>query len=99
MSFCYYFQAVREAPLIFLIDEAQHMDAASWEFLGTLLSSVPIIMVMTLTPTFSLCGGARHFLQSPQATLMPISKLAANSLLRMACWELGVVSIPQELQM
>ncbi|KAF6112549.1 adenylate cyclase 10 [Phyllostomus discolor] len=91
-------KAVRETPLIFLIDEAQHMDAASWEFLGTLLSSVPIIMVMTLTPTFSLCGGAQHFLQSPQATLMPISKLAANSLLRMACWELGVVSIPQELQ-
>uniref|UniRef100_A0A8D1H990 Guanylate cyclase domain-containing protein n=1 Tax=Sus scrofa TaxID=9823 RepID=A0A8D1H990_PIG len=87
-----------ETPLIFLIDEAQYMDAASWEFLGTLLSSVPIIMVMTLTPAFTLCGWARHFLQSPQATLVPISKLAATSLLRMACWELGVVSIPQELQ-
>uniref|UniRef100_A0A8D1QL89 Guanylate cyclase domain-containing protein n=1 Tax=Sus scrofa TaxID=9823 RepID=A0A8D1QL89_PIG len=95
---CCYFQAVRETPLIFLIDEAQYMDAASWEFLGTLLSSVPIIMVMTLTPAFTLCGWARHFLQSPQATLVPISKLAATSLLRMACWELGVVSIPQELQ-
>ncbi|XP_047652667.1 adenylate cyclase type 10-like isoform X2 [Phacochoerus africanus] len=91
-------KAVRETPLIFLIDEAQYMDAASWEFLGTLLSSVPIIMVMTLTPAFTLCGWARHFLQSPQATLVPISKLAATSLLRMACWELGVVSIPQELQ-
>ncbi|XP_062954364.1 adenylate cyclase type 10-like [Cynocephalus volans] len=39
-----------------------------------------------------------HFLQSSQAILVPISKLAATSLLRMACWELGVVSIPQELQ-
>ena len=75
------------------------MDAASWEFLGTLLSSVPVVMVMTLTPTFSPSGGAQRFLQSPQAMLMPISKLAANSLLRMACWELGVVSLPQELQM
>ncbi|KAG3289418.1 adenylate cyclase type 10-like [Ictidomys tridecemlineatus] len=74
------------------------MDAASWEFLGTLLSSVPIIMVMTLTPPVTLCGWAQHFLQSPQAILVPISKLAATSLLRMACWELGVVSIPQELQ-
>nr|XP_045365188.1 adenylate cyclase type 10-like isoform X6 [Camelus bactrianus] len=92
-------KAVRETPLIFLIDEAQYMDAASWEFLGTLLSSVPIIMVMTLTPTFTLCGWAQHFLQSPQAILVPISKLAETSLLRMACWELGVVSIPQELQM
>nr|XP_045365190.1 adenylate cyclase type 10-like isoform X8 [Camelus bactrianus] len=91
-------KAVRETPLIFLIDEAQYMDAASWEFLGTLLSSVPIIMVMTLTPTFTLCGWAQHFLQSPQAILVPISKLAETSLLRMACWELGVVSIPQELQ-
>uniref|UniRef100_A0A3Q2LLW3 Adenylate cyclase type 10-like n=1 Tax=Equus caballus TaxID=9796 RepID=A0A3Q2LLW3_HORSE len=89
---------VRETPLIFLIDEAQYMDAASWEFWGTLLSSVPIIMVMTLTLPFTLCGWAQHFLQSPQAVLVPISKLAATSLLRMACWELGVVSIPQELQ-
>ncbi|XP_068413692.1 adenylate cyclase type 10-like [Eschrichtius robustus] len=91
-------KAMRETPLIFLIDEAQYMDAASWEFLGTLLSSVPIIMVMTLTPTFTLCGWAQHFLQSPQAIFVPISKLATTSLLRMACWELGVVSIPQELQ-
>ncbi|XP_023383344.1 adenylate cyclase type 10-like [Pteropus vampyrus] len=91
-------EAARETPLIFLIDEAQHMDAASWEFLGTLLSSAPIIMVMTLTPTFTLCSWAQHFLQSPQTILVPISKLAANSLLRMACWELRVVSIPQELQ-
>lgn len=99
MFLCYYFQAVRETPLIFLIDEAQYMDAASWEFLETLLSSVPIIMVMTLTPTITLCDCAQHFLQSSQAVLVPILKLAATSLLRMACWELGVVSIPQELQM
>uniref|UniRef100_A0A8C6D7C1 Guanylate cyclase domain-containing protein n=1 Tax=Moschus moschiferus TaxID=68415 RepID=A0A8C6D7C1_MOSMO len=70
-------KAVRETPLIFLIDEAQYMDAASWEFLGTLLSSVPIIMVMTLTPTSTLCGQAQHFLQSPPAVLVPISKLAS----------------------
>ncbi|XP_047590097.1 adenylate cyclase type 10-like isoform X3 [Lutra lutra] len=92
-------EAVRETPLIFLIDEAQYMDAASWEFLETLLSTVPIVMVMTLTPIFSLCGCAQHFLQSSQAVLVPILKLATTSLLRMACWELGVVSIPQELQM
>ncbi|XP_047590103.1 adenylate cyclase type 10-like isoform X9 [Lutra lutra] len=91
-------EAVRETPLIFLIDEAQYMDAASWEFLETLLSTVPIVMVMTLTPIFSLCGCAQHFLQSSQAVLVPILKLATTSLLRMACWELGVVSIPQELQ-
>ncbi|XP_027457477.1 adenylate cyclase type 10-like isoform X8 [Zalophus californianus] len=91
-------EALRETPLIFLIDEAQYMDAASWEFLETLLSTVPIIMVMTLTSTFTLCGCAQHFLQSSQAVLVPILKLATTSLLRMACWELGVVSIPQELQ-
>ncbi|XP_053458788.1 adenylate cyclase type 10-like isoform X1 [Nycticebus coucang] len=91
-------EAARETPLVFLIDEAQYMDAASWEFLGTLLSSVPIIMVMTLTPTYTLCGWAQHFLQSPRAIFVPISQLATTSLLRMACWELGVVSIPQELQ-
>ncbi|KAG8511998.1 Adenylate cyclase type 10 [Galemys pyrenaicus] len=94
----FFVKAVRETPLIFLIDEAQYMDAASWKFLGTLLSSVPIIMVMTLTPTVALHGWAHHFLQSPQTSHVPISKLAATSLLRMACWELGVVSIPQELQ-
>lgn len=96
---CCYFQAVRETPLIFLLDEAQHLDAASWEFLGTLLSHVPILMVLTLTPPFTLCGWAQHFLRSPQALLVPIAKLAVNSLLRMACWELRVVSIPRELQM
>ncbi|XP_037698571.1 adenylate cyclase type 10-like isoform X2 [Choloepus didactylus] len=94
----FFVKAVRETPLIFLIDEAQYMDAASWEFLGTLLSRVPISMVMTLTPTFTLSGWAQHFLKSSQAVIVPISKLTAPSLLRMACWELGVVSIPQELQ-
>nr|XP_054346994.1 uncharacterized protein LOC129038263 [Pongo pygmaeus] len=59
---------------------------------------MPIIMVITLTPIFTLCGWAERFLQSPQAILMPISKLATTLLLRMACWELGVVSIAQELQ-
>ncbi|XP_069879901.1 adenylate cyclase type 10-like isoform X2 [Dipodomys merriami] len=91
-------EAVREASLVFLFDEAQYMDAASWEFLETLLSSLPITMVMTLTTPISLCTGALHFLQSPQAILVPVPKLAATSLLRMACWELGVVSIPKELQ-
>lgn len=85
-------------PLLFLIDEAMYIDAASWAFLGALLSRVPILMVMTLTTTYTLCVGAQNFLQSPQAALVPISKLAATSLLRLACWELGVVSIPQELQ-
>ncbi|XP_048203755.1 adenylate cyclase type 10-like [Perognathus longimembris pacificus] len=91
-------EAVRETPLVFLFDEAQFMDAASWEFLETLLSSLPITMVMTLTPPTSLCAEALHFLRSPRAVLVPVSKLAATSLLRMACWELGVVSIPKELQ-
>ncbi|XP_058519269.1 adenylate cyclase type 10-like isoform X3 [Ochotona princeps] len=91
-------KAVRKIPLIFLIDEAMYIDAASWAFLGELLSRVPILMVMTLTTAYTLCVGAQNFLQSPQAVLVPISKLAATSLLRLACWELGVVSIPQELQ-
>ncbi|XP_045399616.1 adenylate cyclase type 10-like isoform X2 [Lemur catta] len=94
----FFVKAVRETPLILLIDEAQYMDAASWEFLGTLLSRVPVVMVMTLTSTFTLCGWAQHFLQSPQAVFVPILKLATTSLLRMACRELGVVSIPPELQ-
>ncbi|KAL4676396.1 hypothetical protein H8959_010541 [Pygathrix nigripes] len=60
-------KAARETPLIFLIDEAQYMDAASWEFLETLLYSMPIIMVMTLTPIFTLCGWTQHFLQQPSS--------------------------------
>ncbi|KAM4834756.1 LOW QUALITY PROTEIN: adenylate cyclase type 10-like [Thomomys bottae] len=91
-------KAVRETPLVFLFDEAQYMDATSWEFLKTLLSCLPVTMVMTLTTPASLCAGALHFLQSPRVILVPISNLAATSLLRMACWELGVVSIPKELQ-
>ncbi|XP_020855139.1 adenylate cyclase type 10-like isoform X4 [Phascolarctos cinereus] len=91
-------EAVKEESLIFLIDEAQYIDIASWEFLVTLLSSVPVVMVMALSSTSALCNLAQNFVQSPQAAYVSVPILVPSLLLEMVCQDLGVVSIPRELQ-
>uniref|UniRef100_A0A7M4EB99 Adenylate cyclase 10 n=1 Tax=Crocodylus porosus TaxID=8502 RepID=A0A7M4EB99_CROPO len=88
--------------LIFVIDEAQFIDSASWEYLENLLSKVPIFMIMALSPFHyrarQPCPSAVNIIKSPQTTYVQLRELKPSVILQKACQDLGVVSIPRELE-
>ncbi|XP_050809746.1 adenylate cyclase type 10-like [Gopherus flavomarginatus] len=81
-------KAAEEATLIFIIDEAQYMDAASWDFLAKLLSSVPIFIVLSLSPFASKellpCASAQGIMKSPKTAGVVLQELEPSKLLEMA---------------
>uniref|UniRef100_A0A6I8PAT3 Guanylate cyclase domain-containing protein n=1 Tax=Ornithorhynchus anatinus TaxID=9258 RepID=A0A6I8PAT3_ORNAN len=95
-------EAGKEGPLVFIVDEAQYVDAASWEFVALLLTNVSTVTVMALASGTrngpALSSAAQRVLEGPQATLVPLGALEPAELLEMACQELGVVRLPRELQ-
>ncbi|XP_039394399.1 adenylate cyclase type 10-like isoform X6 [Mauremys reevesii] len=95
-------KAAEEATPIFIIDEAQYIDAASWDFLAKLLSNVPIFIVLSLSPFASKellpCASAQGIMKSPKTTGVVLQELEPSKLLEMARQALGVVSIPREME-
>uniref|UniRef100_A0A8C8S0T7 Guanylate cyclase domain-containing protein n=1 Tax=Pelusios castaneus TaxID=367368 RepID=A0A8C8S0T7_9SAUR len=95
-------KAAEEETLIFIIDEAHYIDAASWDFLAKLLLSVPLFIVMSLSPFASKqlvpCASAEGIMKSPKTTGIVLQELEPSMLLEMARQELGVVSIPREME-
>uniref|UniRef100_A0A8C8R8M7 Adenylate cyclase 10 n=1 Tax=Pelusios castaneus TaxID=367368 RepID=A0A8C8R8M7_9SAUR len=89
--------------LIFVIDEAQFIDPASWEFLDNLLSSIPVFMVMALCPPSRQgrlpCVSAANVINSTKTIYVQLRELKPSVILQKACQDLGVVSIPWELEM
>uniref|UniRef100_A0A8C4VNK0 Orc1-like AAA ATPase domain-containing protein n=1 Tax=Gopherus evgoodei TaxID=1825980 RepID=A0A8C4VNK0_9SAUR len=79
---------VKEATLVFIIDEAQYMDAASWDFLAKLLLSVPIFIVLSLSPFASKellpCASAQGIMKSPKTAGVVLQELEPSKLLEMA---------------
>ncbi|CAM5170689.1 unnamed protein product [Eretmochelys imbricata] len=95
-------KAAEEATLVFIIDEAQYIDATSWDFLAKLLLSVPIFIVLSLSPFASKellpCASAEGIMKSPKTTGIVLQELEPSKLLEMARQALGVVSIPREME-
>ncbi|KAM9149001.1 adenylate cyclase type 10-like [Pangshura tecta] len=95
-------KVAEEATLIFIIDEAQYIDAASWAFLAKLLSNVPVFIVLSLSPFASKellpCASAQGIMKSPKTTCVVLQELEPSKLLEMARQALGVVSIPREME-
>uniref|UniRef100_A0A452IIZ4 Guanylate cyclase domain-containing protein n=1 Tax=Gopherus agassizii TaxID=38772 RepID=A0A452IIZ4_9SAUR len=88
--------------LIFVIDEAHFIDLASWEFLDNLLSRIPVFMVMSLSPPSRQarlpCVSAANIINSAKTTYVQLRELKPSVILQKACQDLGVVSIPRELE-
>uniref|UniRef100_A0A8D2LEA2 Adenylate cyclase 10 n=1 Tax=Varanus komodoensis TaxID=61221 RepID=A0A8D2LEA2_VARKO len=93
--------SMKEA-LIFVIDEAQFIDSASWDFLGNLLEKVAIFMVMSLSPGNHKgrrpCATAARIMSSPNTTYIQLRALTPSVIVQKACQDLGVVSIARELE-
>ncbi|XP_074859423.1 adenylate cyclase type 10 [Carettochelys insculpta] len=95
-------KAVEKDVLIFVIDEAHFIDPASWEFLENLLSSVPVFMVMSMSPPSRQARlphvSAANIIKSPKTSYVQLRELKPSVILQKACQDLGVVSIPRELE-
>ncbi|XP_044295320.1 adenylate cyclase type 10 [Varanus komodoensis] len=94
--------AMEKEALIFVIDEAQFIDSASWDFLGNLLEKVAIFMVMSLSPGNHKgrrpCATAARIMSSPNTTYIQLRALTPSVIVQKACQDLGVVSIARELE-
>ncbi|XP_053882123.1 adenylate cyclase type 10-like [Malaclemys terrapin pileata] len=96
-------KVVEKNILIFVIDEAHFIDPASWEFLDDLLSSIPVFMVMSLSPpgrqAWPTCVSAANIINSRKTTYVQLRELKPSVILQKACEDLGVVSVSRELEM
>nr|XP_060630310.1 adenylate cyclase type 10 [Anolis sagrei ordinatus] len=94
--------AVEKEVLILVIDEAQFIDSASWDFLDNLLQKVPIFIVMSSSPINTKgklpCLTAAKILHSPDTTYIHLRELTPSVIIQKACQDLGVVSIARELE-
>uniref|UniRef100_A0ACB8FZT2 Uncharacterized protein n=1 Tax=Sphaerodactylus townsendi TaxID=933632 RepID=A0ACB8FZT2_9SAUR len=88
--------------LIWVIDEGQFIDSASWDFLDKVLRSIPILVIMSLSPSeysgLVLCSTATQILGSMANTYIKLKELTPDVIVQKACQDLGVISITRELE-
>ncbi|XP_061440500.1 adenylate cyclase type 10 isoform X2 [Rhineura floridana] len=94
--------AVAKEVLIFVIDEAQFIDPASWDFLENLLNNLGLFVVMSLSPVNRKgrlpCSTAARVMSSQATTYIQLRELTPSVIIQKACQDLGVVSIARELE-
>ena len=86
---------------IFFIDNAHFLNSESWSIMWPLLQSVMVLMVMSLAPgrdrAEDIFKAATDSTTSERITCLRLEGLKASDVVRKACQELGVRSIPREL--
>ncbi|POI26237.1 hypothetical protein CIB84_010013, partial [Bambusicola thoracicus] len=99
--FGFFFQVLGGAFGIFFVDNAHFLDSASWSIMWPLLQSVTVLMVMSLAPGHNraedIFKAATDSTTSKRITCLRLEGLKASDVVRKACQELGVRSIPREL--
>lgn len=89
---------MREERIIFIIDEAQFVDGASWAFIEKLTRSMPIFIVMSLSPfTDPPCAAASTILKNRNTTYITLGAMQPQEIRDKVCVDLSVSSIPREL--
>ncbi|XP_016004071.1 adenylate cyclase type 10 isoform X3 [Rousettus aegyptiacus] len=91
-------QKAKEERIIFIIDEAQFVDLASWAFMEKLIRTVPICIVMSLCPFPRLpCAAAGAIIKNRNTTYVAIGALRPEDIRNKVCLDLNVEGIPKEL--
>ncbi|XP_075843587.1 adenylate cyclase type 10 isoform X1 [Microtus pennsylvanicus] len=91
-------QTVREERIVFIIDEAQFVDGTSWAFIEKLIQSMPIFIVMSLSPfPESPCAAANAIMKNRNTTYIILGAMQPQEIRDKVCIDLSVSSIPREL--
>nr|XP_005319900.1 adenylate cyclase type 10 isoform X2 [Ictidomys tridecemlineatus] len=92
-------QTVKEERIIFIIDEAQFVDVASWTFMEKLIRTVPIFIIMSLSPFVGLpCAAASAIMKNRNTTYITLGPMQPIDIRNKVCLDLNVRSIPKELE-
>ncbi|XP_068787531.1 adenylate cyclase type 10-like, partial [Struthio camelus] len=93
---------VEDELVLFVIDNAHYIDSASWAVMSRALRDVPLFVVMGFAPARSrrqrLCEAAADIMKLQQTTHVHLGELKASAVVQKACRELGVVSVPRDLE-
>ncbi|XP_012383078.2 adenylate cyclase type 10 [Dasypus novemcinctus] len=93
-------QTVKEERIIFIIDEAQFVDSASWAFMEKLIRNVPIFIIMSLSPFFDIpCAAAHAILKNRNTTYVTLGAVQPRDIRNKICLDLNVSSITKELDL
>ncbi|KAM6217259.1 adenylate cyclase type 10 [Rhynchocyon petersi] len=91
-------QTVKEERVIFIIDEAQFVDSVSWTFLEKLIRTVPIFIIMSLSPFIRMpCVAASAILKNRNTTYVTLGAIQPKDILNKICFDLNVIGIRKEL--
>lgn len=91
-------QKVKEERIIFIIDEAQFVDSASWAFMEKLIRTIPIFIIMSLSPFLdTVCAAANAIIKNRNTTYVTVGALQPEDIRNKVCLDLNVEGIPREL--
>ncbi|XP_048212901.1 adenylate cyclase type 10 isoform X1 [Perognathus longimembris pacificus] len=91
-------KTVKEERIIFIIDEAQFVDIASWAFMEKLIQTVPIFIIMALSPFIdSPCASASAIMKNRNTTYVTLGAVQPKDIRNKVCIDLNVSSISKEL--
>ncbi|KAM9244797.1 adenylate cyclase type 10 isoform 2-T2 [Dugong dugon] len=91
-------QTVKEERIIFIIDEAQFVDSASWAFMEKLIRTVPIFIIMSLSPFMDMpCVAASSIMKNRNTTYVTLGAVQPKDILNKICLDLNVSGIRKEL--
>ncbi|XP_060040565.1 adenylate cyclase type 10 isoform X2 [Erinaceus europaeus] len=93
-------QTVKEERIIFIIDEGQFVDSASWAFLEKLIQTVPIFIIMSLSPFMEPpCPAASAIMKNRNTTYVVLGAVQPKDIRNKVCLDLNVQGIPKELDL
>ncbi|XP_041619695.1 adenylate cyclase type 10 isoform X4 [Vulpes lagopus] len=91
-------QTVKEEKIIFIIDEGQFVDPASWAFMEKLIRTVPIFIIMSLSPFIDIpCEAANAIMKNRNTTYITLGAVQPKDIRNKVCLDLNVRGITKEL--
>lgn len=91
-------QTVKEKRIIFIIDECQFVDSASWAFLEKLIRTVPVFIIMSLSPFLDMpCAAASTIMKNRNTTYVTLGAVQPKDIRNKVCLDLNISGIPKEL--
>lgn len=89
---------MKEKRIIFIIDEGQFVDSASWVFLEELIRTVPVFIIMSLSPFLHMpCAAACTIMKNRNTTYVTLGALQPKDIRNKLCLDLDVSGISKEL--
>ncbi|XP_025286257.1 adenylate cyclase type 10 isoform X2 [Canis lupus dingo] len=94
----FHVQTVKEEKIIFIIDEGQFVDPASWAFMEKLIRTVPIFIIMSLSPFIDTpCEAANAIMKNRNTTYVTLGAVQPKDIRNKVCLDLNVRGITKEL--